>query len=151
MVDSSVDADTHEAIRLLYLGYRAFTDRADRLLEKRGLNRAHHRILYFVGRHRDGSVADLLEALAISKQALNVPLRQLVGMGLVESRRTAVDARVKMLRLSASGTRLERRLTATQSELLNAVFESAGADAEDGWRDVMRLLARSLADERSTR
>ena len=146
MVDPSIDEDTHEAIRLLYLGYRAFTDRADRLLDKRGLNRAHHRILYFVGRHRDGSVADLLEALAISKQALNVPLRQLVGMGLVESRRGASDARVKMLRLSASGARLERRLTAAQSELLDVVFESAGPGAEDGWRDVMRLLARARAE-----
>lgn len=151
MVDSSADENTHDAIRLLYLGYRAFTDRADRLLEKRGLNRAHHRILYFVGRHRDGSVADLLEALAISKQALNVPLRQLVGMGLVESRRATTDARVKMLRLSVSGARLERRLTAAQSELLSAVFESAGPDAEDGWREVMHQLARSFADERSIR
>ena len=146
MVDPSVDEDTHEAIRLLYLSYRAFTDRADRLLDKRGLNRAHHRILYFVGRHRDGSVADLLEALAISKQALNVPLRQLVGMGLVESRRAASDGRVKMLRLSSAGARLERRLTGAQSELLNAVFESAGPDAEDGWREVMRLLSGALAE-----
>jgi hypothetical protein len=44
-----------EAIELLYFGYRAFTDRPDRILGQRGLNRVHHRILYFVGRNPDAS------------------------------------------------------------------------------------------------
>lgn len=135
--------DNHEAIELLYRGYRAFTDQADRLLEKRGLNRAHHRILYFVGRNPDGSVADLLDALAISKQALNVPLRQLISMELISSQRARNDARVKMLRLTATGRRLESRLTQAQSALLDSVFEQSGSDAEDAWLEVMRLLSRS--------
>ena len=96
MIDRS-NKEKLEAIELLYRGYRAFTKQADRILDKRGLNRAHHRIMYFVGRNRDGSVADLLEVLAISKQALNAPLRQLMGMELVESKRTSADARLKML------------------------------------------------------
>lgn len=135
--------DNHEAIELLYRGYRAFTDQADRLLEKRGLNRAHHRILYFVGRNPDGSVADLLDALAISKQALNVPLRQLISMELISSQRARNDARVKMLRLTATGRRLESRLTQAQSALIDSVFEQSGSDAEDAWLEVMRLLSRS--------
>ncbi len=143
MVDSSNMTDNHEAIELLYRGYRAFTDQADRLLEKRGLNRAHHRILYFVGRNPNGSVADLLDALAISKQALNVPLRQLISMELISSQRARNDARVKMLRLTATGRRLESRLTQAQSALLDSVFEQSGSDAEDAWLEVMRLLSRS--------
>ena len=140
MVDS-INKENLEAIELLYRGYREFTQQADALLEKRGLNRAHHRILYFVGRNRDGSVADLLQALAISKQALNIPLRQLISMELIESKRASSDARIKMLRLTQSGKRLETRLTEAQSELLNHVFEEAGPKAEDNWRVVMRILA----------
>lgn len=143
MVDSKTSDDMHEAIELLYLSYRAFTDRADKLLEKRGLNRAHHRILYFVGRHPDGSVADLLERLAISKQALHTPLKQLMAMGLISSQRSMDDARVKMLRLSASGRRLESRLTDAQSKLLSHVFEQSGPAAEQSWRTVMHHLSNS--------
>jgi len=141
MIDPLNSKQNLEAIELLYRGYRSFTAQADRLLEKRGLNRAHHRILYFVGRNRDGSVADLLEALAISKQALNTPLRQLLSMELVESKRASHDARIKMLRLTPSGKRLEARLTDAQSELLNTVFEEAGPNAEDSWHRVMRILS----------
>jgi len=141
MVDLSSDDDIREAIELLYLGYRAFTDRADRVLDKRGLGRAHHRILYFVGRNPNLSVADLLDALAISKQALHIPLRQLLSMGLIESKQSGNDGRVKMLRLTASGRRLEARLTRVQAELLGQVFEEIGPDAEDAWRVAMRVLA----------
>lgn len=142
MIDLYSNNDNHIAIELLYTGYRAFTARADRLLAKRGLNRAHHRILYFVGRNQDGSVADLLEALSISKQAMNTPLRQLISMELISSQRAATDGRIKMLRLTTMGKRLEERLTTAQSDLLDAVFEASGAGAEDGWREIMRILSR---------
>lgn len=140
MVDLKNSQQQYEAIELFYRGYRSFTDQADRLLEKRGLNRAHHRILYFVGRNRDGSVADLLEALAITKQALNTPLKQLIGMELIQSRRSGSDARIKMLRLTPAGSRLESRLTQAQSTLLSEAFEECSPGAEDGWREAMRVL-----------
>lgn len=142
MVDQS-DKEKLEAIELLYRGYRAFTEHADRILDKRGLNRAHHRILYFVARNRDGSVADLLESLSISKQALNIPLRQLMAMELIVSKRTRADARIKMLRLTPAGKRLEARLTEAQSNLLANVFDESGPHAEDSWTEVMRILAKT--------
>lgn len=143
MVDLLKDSDTREAIELLYLGYRAFTAQADRILDKRGLGRAHHRILYFIQRDPDLSVADLLELLAISKQALNIPLRQLIGMGLVDSRKARHDGRVKLLRLTASGRRLEARLSHAQATMLQEMFDEVGPDAEDAWRTAMHVLARS--------
>lgn len=142
MVDLYKDTDTREAIELLYRGYRAFTAQADRILEKRGLGRAHHRILYFVGRDPDVSIADLLDALAITKQALNIPLKQLVGMGLVNSRQAGHDGRVKLLKLTANGKRLEARLSNAQATMLQQMFDEVGPDAEDAWRAAMHVLAR---------
>jgi len=148
MVDQKKDSnnsssDAREAIELLYLGYRAFTRGPDRILGKRGLNRAHHRILYFVGRSPQLSISDLLEALCISKQALHEPLRQLVSMNLITRAKSVTDARVKQLELTSTGRRLEARLTGAQIKQLEAVFENTGADAEDAWREVMRELANA--------
>lgn len=143
MVDLNREAELQEAIELLYFGYRAFTDRPDRMLEQRGLNRVHHRILYFVGRNPDTSVNALLGILDVSKQALNGPLRQLVEMDLVAMRVAAHDGRVKELRLTYEGEKLEARLSGTQRKQLAEVFEGAGGAAEAGWRQVMRRLAES--------
>lgn len=141
MVDINREDRLHEAIELLYFSYRAFTDRPDRILGQRGLNRVHHRILYFVGRNPDVSVNTLLGILDVSKQALNGPLRQLVEMRLIAMRAAPHDGRVRQLRLSYEGERLEARLSGTQRRQLAEVFDAAGASAEDGWLAVMRRLA----------
>ena len=142
MIDLARQTALHEAIEGLYFAYRGFTDQADRILERRGLGRVHHRILYFIGRRPDVSVQGLLDVLAVSKQALNAPLRQLVGMGLVSALPAPRDRRVKNLRLTPEGRKLETALTETQMKQLQGALDRAGPAHELGWRTVMAELAR---------
>jgi DNA-binding MarR family transcriptional regulator len=140
--DPALSGDLHEAIEQFYFAYRGFTDRPDRILEGRGLGRVHHRILYFIGRRPDVSVRGLLDLLAVSKQALNAPLRQLIEMGLVGTEAGAQDRRVKNLRLTESGRKLEAELTEAQTRHLRAAFDRAGAQAHAGWTAVMGELVK---------
>jgi DNA-binding MarR family transcriptional regulator len=140
MPDINDEAALHNAMELLYFGYREFTAGADRILAQRGLNRVHHRILYFVGRNDAISVNELLGILKVSKQALNAPLRRLVDLGLVSNETAASDRRVKELRLTNAGRRLEQRLSGAQMRLLSDVFAEAGDEAADGWLRVMQCL-----------
>lgn len=142
MVDPKRQDELRGAIELLYFAYRGFTDRPDRILERRGLGRVHHRILYFIGQRPDVSVRGLLDLLAVSKQALNAPLRQLIEMNLVSALADPADRRMKNLRLTAEGQRLEAELTGAQMRHLQAAFERAGAGREAGWRAVMEELAK---------
>jgi Transcriptional regulators len=98
-------------------------------------------VLYFVGRNPGCSVNELLSIMRVSKQYLNRPLRQLVEDGYIESKRDARDRRVKRLKLTAKGRRLEETLTGEQRSQLAEVFRKAGPRAEAGWRKVMALLA----------
>jgi len=141
MIDLKREKILRESIELIYFSYRAFTRGPDQILEKRGLNRTHHRILYFVGRDPRSSVNDLLDVLQISKQALHSPLRQLVGMKLISNRKSPNDGRVRELRLTPAGKKLEARLTGTQLLQLDEVFRNAGPDAENAWRKTMQLLS----------
>jgi DNA-binding MarR family transcriptional regulator len=140
MDDAKRQSELREAIEAFYFAYRAFTARPDRILERRGLGRVHHRILYFVGRHPGISVNALLAILKVSKQALNAPLRQLLHGRLIRAETAARDRRVKQLTLTASGRRLEARLADTQMQQLAHVFEAPGADRAT-WMAVMIALA----------
>jgi DNA-binding MarR family transcriptional regulator len=152
MIDQLPSADTlaamprEDALRLaieqFYFGYRAFTDTPDHILEQRGLGRVHHRILYFVGRNPQISVNTLLALLSVSKQALNAPLRQLIEMKLIAMDTAEHDRRVRQLSLTASGNKLEAQLTGSQMKQLQAVFDQVGSEAETGWHQVMRSLAK---------
>lgn len=138
------DEKLREAIELFYFAYRAFTAGPDRILAGRGLGRVHHRILYFVGRNPDIAIHALLDILAVSKQALNAPLRLLLDQALVLARPDSQDRRVKRLSLSDAGRRLEAELTGTQMRHLDAVLGNAGKDAERAWKKVMRALPEEI-------
>jgi DNA-binding MarR family transcriptional regulator len=131
----------HSAIEQFYFGYRAFTRLPDRILEQRGLGRVHHRILYFIGRNPRISINVLLGMLRVSKQALNAPLRQLVEMRLIATVTAEHDRRVRQLTLTPDGAKLESQLTGTQMKQLEAVFNQAGPNAEEGWHQVMLILS----------
>jgi DNA-binding MarR family transcriptional regulator len=142
MVDQIRQAALRRAIELLFFGYREFTDGPDRILDRRGLGRAHHRILYFVGANPGVSVKGLLEILSVSKQALSAPLRQLLAMNLVTLAPGEADRRVKRLTLTPEGRQLEAELTDVQMRHLTAAFDGAGVAGEAGWIQVMERLAQ---------
>jgi len=134
------DEKLREAIELFYFAYRAFTAGPDGILAARGLGRVHHRVLYFVGRHPHIPIHALLDILAVSKQALNAPLRLLLEQQLIEAVADPADRRVKRLALTEAGRLLEGELSGTQMRHLDAVLGDAGKAGERAWKKVMRAL-----------
>lgn len=144
MVDTKTRSDLRAAMAAFFYAYQAFTDKPDEMLAKRGLARVHHRILFFVACQPGLSVSELLQALGVSKQALNTPLRQLIEMGLVETASAAHDKRVKEVRLSAEGKKLEETLHREQVRLLERAFAEAGEAAVAGWMAVNEKLGLKI-------
>lgn len=141
MPDRDRRAALDAAIELTYFGYRGFVAMPDRLLAERRLGRAHHRILFFVARLRRPTVGEIQRTLAVTKQALAAPLRDLKAQGLVAWTRDEGDARVRRLTLTPPGRALEARLSALQRRHFAAIFSAGTPGDEAGWRAVMRRLA----------
>ena len=140
-IDSFREEALNRALELFHFAYRAFTAGPDRILETRGLQRVHHRVLYFVGRNPGISVNGLLEILGVTKQALHAPLRQLQEMRLVDAQASPSDRRVRELRLTSDGARLEASLSGQQRRRMDETFREAGPEAEAAWRAVMGKVA----------
>jgi DNA-binding MarR family transcriptional regulator len=124
-------------IEMLFFAYRDFTAEPDAILAEHGYGRAHHRVVYFVGRHPGMTVSDLLGVLGITKQSLSRVLGQLVRDGLVVQRAGQRDRRQRLLELTERGTDLERRLTERQRTRFARAFGAAGPEAVEGFRRVM--------------
>ena len=97
MLDLKNPLSQQQAMEAFFFGYQAFTAKADEMLERRGLSRVHQRIVFFIARYPNLSVKELLALLGVSKQALNMPLRQLVEMHLVDSVASESDKRKRLL------------------------------------------------------
>ena len=71
------EEELRQGIELLFYAYRDFTSEPDAILGKIGLGRAHHRVIYFVGRNPAITVTELLSILRITKQSLSRVLKRL--------------------------------------------------------------------------
>ncbi len=134
------EAQLRLAQDMLFLAWRDISAAADPILAETGLGRAHHRALHFIGRMPGLSVADLLGVLCITKQSLARVLAALVDGGLVTVSPGRADRRQRLLRLTASGSALERRLFDAQRERLLAAYREAGGPAVEGFGRVLRAL-----------
>jgi len=136
----AVAAGTNEPLALLHFAFRAVVAEPDARLAELGLGRVHHRVLFFIARTPGLRVMDLLATLNITKQALHLPLKELVRQKLVQSRAEPFNRRERRLRLTATGKELERRLSGHQRRAFTTAFRKAGPGAARGWRAVMRQL-----------
>ncbi|MBM3482319.1 MAG: MarR family transcriptional regulator [Alphaproteobacteria bacterium] len=136
----------HQAMELLFYAYRDFTAECDAILATYGFGRAHHRVIYFVGRYPSLSVSELLGILRITKQSLSRVLGELVEQGFISSRPSPEDKRRRMLELSETGRELESRLSTVQRACIARAYREAGGEAVAGFRKVM--LGILNADDR---
>ena len=68
MIDVTSPPDLMASIALFYQAYRTYTSGSDALLAQRGLGRVHHRVLYYVARHPELTVSELLERLGVAAE-----------------------------------------------------------------------------------
>jgi DNA-binding MarR family transcriptional regulator len=129
--------ELRQGIELLYYAYRDFTAEPDAMLARYGFGRAHHRVIYFVGRHPQMSVTDLLVILRITKQSLSRVLGQLVRQGFIRQQPGSRDRRQRLLELTDKGIELERQLSENQRQRIAKAYREAGAQAVEGFRKVM--------------
>lgn len=131
------EEELRRGIELLYFAYRDFTRDPDAILADSSFGRAHHRVLYFVGRNPGTTVSGLLSLLRITKQSLSRVLGQLVEDGYVEQVAGIEDRRQRLLYLTAKGEAFEKELFATQRQRVAEAYKKAGPEAVAGFWEVL--------------
>lgn len=115
------EAEIRKIIELMFFSYRDFTAGPDEVLEKMNFGRAHHRVVYFVGKRNNLTIKELLSILQITKQSLSRVLNQLVKEKYILIS-VGKDKRTKKLSLSKKGIDLEKQLSDIQiSKIYNVI------------------------------
>ncbi|SEL12338.1 MarR family winged helix-turn-helix transcriptional regulator [Pacificibacter marinus] len=141
------DEQLRKGIEAMFFAYRGFTADPDRILDKHGYGRAHHRAVHFINRAQGTTVNALLGVLGVTKQSLNRVLRTLIADELVESRVGQRDKRERHLFLTPKGKALEAELSEAQRARMRVAFSTAGPEAVAGFRDVLEAMMD--ADQRT--
>ena len=130
------DKEIRKIIELIFFSYRDFTAGPDQILEKLTFGRAHHRVIYFVGKKDKITIKELLGVLKITKQSLSRVLNQLVREGFIVVS-TGIDKRTKNLSLTSSGLSLEKKLSTIQIEKIKKVINNFDQKDIDGFKKIL--------------
>jgi Transcriptional regulators len=130
------EKEIRKIIELMFFSYRDFTAGPDAILEKINFGRAHHRVIYFVGKKKQITIKDLLEILQITKQSLSRVLNQ-----LVEEKYILVaignDKRTKNLSLTKKGQDLEKKLSYIQINKIKNIIKFADEKNVNGFKIIL--------------
>ena len=128
--------EIRKIIELVFFSYRDFTAGPDQILEKLNFGRAHHRVIYFVGKKDKITIKELLGVLKITKQSLSRVLNQLVKEGFIVVS-TGLDKRTKNLSLTTSGLSLENELSTIQIQKIKKVISNFNQEDIDGFKKIL--------------
>jgi DNA-binding MarR family transcriptional regulator len=142
------EEDLRQAMEMLFFAYRDFTAEPDQILAAYCFGRAHHRVLYFVGRNPAITVSELLDILGVTKQSLSRVLGQLIRDGFIVRRHSEQDQRKRLLELSNKGKALENALVEKQRLRIAKAYQKAGAEAVEGFRQVLLNIMDDKARKR---
>jgi len=134
------ESEIRRGTELLFFAYSRVTRAVDERLGANSIGRAHHRALYFIGRHPDISVSELLAILSVTKQSLGRVLTELEERGLVQARIGDRDRRQRLLRLTAKGHTLDMELFHAGRDIMATAYTKAGQQAVTGFWAVLEGL-----------
>ena len=127
------DKEIRKIIELIFFSYRDFTSGPDEILDKINFGRAHHRVIYFVGKGEQITIRNLLSILQITKQSLSRVLNQLVKEKYILVS-TGNDKRTKKLSLTKKGMGLEEKLTNIQAYKIKNIIKNANEADINGFK-----------------
>tara|TARA_B100000029_G_scaffold110214_2_gene101976 strand:+ start:4277 stop:4762 length:486 start_codon:yes stop_codon:yes gene_type:complete len=130
------EKEIRKIIEMMFFSYRDFTEGPDKVLEKINFGRAHHRIIYFVGKKKKITIKDLLAILQITKQSLSRVLNQLVKEKYILVS-TGNDKRTKNLSLTNKGIELEIKLSNIQIKKIKNIFKDANEEEINSFKMIL--------------
>ena len=133
------EIEIRKAIELIFFSYRDFTAGPDKILEKINFGRAHHRVIYFVGKQKKITIKELLSILQITKQSLSRVLNQLVKEKFILVS-TGTDKRTKNLSLTKKGEVLEKELSAIQINKIRNVLKLFNEKDINGFKKILYTM-----------
>ena len=133
------EGEIRKIIELLFFSYRDFTEGPDKILEKINFGRAHHRVIYFVGKQKNLTIKELLSILKITKQSLSRVLNQLVKEKYILVT-TGEDKRTKNLSLTKKGENLENELSTIQVNRIRSTLKQFKENDINGFKKVLYYM-----------
>ena len=123
------DQELKQYIEKIFVGYRETVSDAKKVLDKYSIGVAHNKVIYLISLYEGITISELLIKLKVTKQSLNIVLKDLIKLKAIKYKKDETDTRVKHVFLTEEGIRLFDEIFLTQKKrIYNAFLNSDSRD-----------------------
>ena len=136
------EKEIRKLMELLFFSFRDFTAGPNKILKKINFGRTHHRIIYFVKKHKKITIKELLQILLVTKQSLSRMLDQLVQQKYINMS-VGDDKRTKNVTLTDKGLEFEKKLSDMQIIKLKNIFQNIDENDINSFKKILFTMIDS--------
>ena len=123
------DDQLKDLIEKLFLGYRETFSDSKKILNKYSIGLAHQKVIHLLSMYEGISVSELIKKLKITKQCLNIVIKDLIKLELINFQKDDQDSRIKHLFLNDKGKKIFSEIFETQKKrIYNALLNSSSEE-----------------------
>ena len=135
------DEQIKEFIEKLFLTYRDTFSDSKSVLNKYSLGIAHNKVLHILSTYKGITIGELLDKLKITKQSLNMILRDLIKLDVLTFQKDSKDTRIKHVYLNEKGEKIFNEIFSKQKKrIYNALLNSSAKEVVDFNKVLKKLI-----------
>ena len=119
------DEQLKDLIEKLFVSYRDTFSDAKKVLDRHSIGLAHHKVIHLISMYQGISISELLKRLKVTKQSLNIVLKDLIKLEILTFKKDDQDTRVKHVFLNEKGKKIFNEIFNLQKKrIYNALLNS---------------------------
>ena len=130
-------------VHLLHRVSQRADDMFAKEVEVTGLTPRQFAVLLAVARHDDPSQTDVVESTGIDRSTVAEMIRRMVKKGLLQRRRSRLDARAYVVRVTEAGQRALKSSEPQAQRAGTAVLASLGSERRKTFIEALKAIATS--------
>ena len=129
-----------EFIEKLFIGYRESFNDPKKILNKYSLGIAHHKAIHLISLHQGITISQLLRKLKVTKQSLNIVLKDLISLDAIQFKKGEKDTRLKHVFLTKKGNQIFNEIFFAQKKRIYKALINSSSVEINSFNNVLKKI-----------
>ena len=140
-------SDSYQVVWLIRRLFRAFGQKADAMLQERGITAADRAVLEFLHPDQELTVPEVARKYDVSRQHVQVTVNRLIDLDLLELAENPRHKRSSLVRMTKRGRKLFETILENDKRVIDALFADISDRDVHTTRRTLQGLLNALKEE----
>ena len=134
------DDQLKDLIEKLFIGYRETFSDSKKILNKYKIGLAHQKVIHLLSMYEGITISELLKRLKVTKQSLNIVLKDLIKLDIIIFKKDEQDTRIKHVFLNDKGKKIFNEIFEIQKKRIHSALLNSSSEEVINFDNVLKKI-----------